>query len=134
MRRFVSVMVFPLMGLVVGCGVLPWVSIDKSGMDPGSWARLERRLEALDSGGVPRALHIEVLDTTEPVHVRMRVPMWMIRLVNVAGNWMVRWNPEAHCDAECRKALEMIPWALMNTRGTSIRVSTPREKVAIWVE
>ncbi len=120
--------------LSMGCGLAPWISVRSHAPTPAEWDDIERRVLRLSPDRPGRVLHVLVWSQEDRLFVRVDIPLWMVRLPVGGGRTLVRWLPPDECDETCQAVLTSRAWDAFFVRGTSVWVSTPTERVAIWVE
>ncbi|MCS7311652.1 MAG: hypothetical protein NZ742_01865 [Acidobacteria bacterium] len=120
--------------LSMGCGVAPWMWVRSRDLAPTDWDRIEQRVLNLTPDRPGRALHVVVWSQKDRIFLRMYTPLWMVRLPVDGSRTLVRWFPPDGCDEVCQAVLTSRAWKALLTRGTSIWVSTPTERVALWIE
>lgn len=118
----------------MGCGVVPWMWVQSRAPTPAEWDRIEERVLRLSPDRPGRALRLLVWSQEDRLLLQMYVPLWMVRLPASSRRTLVRWFPPDECDEACRAVLASPAWETLFVRGTSVLVSTPTERVAVWIE
>lgn len=136
MSRLLGFYVIFLPGLLIqaGCRGFSFLTIEEKIPEFEEWNRLESCILQRNLDGKPTALPMRILGLEEPTTIKITIPMGLVRAAASTGITGLTYPSNRPHDNVSKAVLRGIRAGILEVRGTSVLIKTPKEKIALWLK